>query len=327
MPKGGIFKTHEQFIAELEVKNPNVFKDFEILNVYTGVFDKLVLLGKYGLVSVTPASLLQGSYPTIQSAKDKNEYFKNQAYGVHGDIYDYSKVDYTTAKNKVKIGCNAHGYFLQTPIQHLRGNGCPKCKSELHGKRLREDIIYFIQKSIEKHGYKYDYSLVDYETNNSFVDIICPIHGVFSQKSGNHMRGQGCPMCANVHYDIYSAVKHKNDYLRNFGKVYIIKIYSDTESFYKIGVTTKSIQERFKLLKKYGYKYEVLDYIEDNMYNTVVLEDYLHNTLSKHSYLPDGRFGGYTECYSYVDDVIIEFCYSNLPNRISKIEMEVLNAI
>ncbi len=47
----------------------------------------------------------------------------------------------------------------------------------------------------EKHGDKYDYSLVEFETKRSKVKIICPIHGVFEQMFGDHMKGVGCAKC------------------------------------------------------------------------------------------------------------------------------------
>ena len=45
--------------------------------------------------------------------------------------YDYSKVKYITARNKVCIVCPKHGEFWQTPMKHLQGQGCPKCAQEL----------------------------------------------------------------------------------------------------------------------------------------------------------------------------------------------------
>ncbi len=46
---------------------------------------------------------------------------------VHGSTYDYSKVKYVSARVKVKIKCQIHGIFEQTPNSHLRGAGCPSC--------------------------------------------------------------------------------------------------------------------------------------------------------------------------------------------------------
>ena len=56
----------------------------------------------------------------------------------------------------------------------------------------------FIQKALEKHGDKYDYSLVEYVNNNTKVKIICPIHGTFEQLPRSHLNGSICPFCANA---------------------------------------------------------------------------------------------------------------------------------
>lgn len=53
----------------------------------------------------------------------------------------------------------------------------------------------FIRRATKKHGGKYDYSAVNLKSTAQKVDIICPIHGVFSQKANDHLRGIGCPEC------------------------------------------------------------------------------------------------------------------------------------
>lgn len=54
----------------------------------------------------------------------------------------------------------------------------------------------FIIRSKEIHGDKYDYSKSVYVNNRSKVVILCKIHGIFVQKAGNHMSGQGCKSCS-----------------------------------------------------------------------------------------------------------------------------------
>lgn len=56
-----------------------------------------------------------------------NEIFITEAQNIHGTQYDYSLVNYKSAKNKVQIICKSHGMFLQTPNKHLGGQGCPVC--------------------------------------------------------------------------------------------------------------------------------------------------------------------------------------------------------
>ena len=46
-----------------------------------------------------------------------------------GDLYNYSKVRYISAKTPVEIICKIHGSFWQITNSHLRNRGCPKCSS------------------------------------------------------------------------------------------------------------------------------------------------------------------------------------------------------
>ena len=56
------------------------------------------------------------------------EQFIEKATEIHGDKYDYSKVNYLNAKTKVIIICKKHGEFNMKPDYHIRGNsGCQKC--------------------------------------------------------------------------------------------------------------------------------------------------------------------------------------------------------
>ncbi|WP_335977693.1 hypothetical protein [Gaetbulibacter jejuensis] len=54
--------------------------------------------------------------------------FLARAKEVHGDKYDYSKVDYQTTEKKVIIICKEHGEFLMRPRAHYADKrGCPNC--------------------------------------------------------------------------------------------------------------------------------------------------------------------------------------------------------
>ena len=51
-----------------------------------------------------------------------------QARKLHGDKYDYSKVNYKFTNEDVIIICPIHGEFLKTPNLHLsQGQGCSIC--------------------------------------------------------------------------------------------------------------------------------------------------------------------------------------------------------
>ena len=55
-----------------------------------------------------------------------NDEFIKKAKLIHGDKYDYSKINYISSKLKIEIICPKHGIFLQRASNHLLGNGCKK---------------------------------------------------------------------------------------------------------------------------------------------------------------------------------------------------------
>jgi len=114
---------------------------------------------------------------------------------VHGNRYDYSKVEYLGSQTKIIIICSDHGEFLQIPNSHLNGRGCPKCgriKANQSNSFTTDEIIKSFQ---ERRGDRYDYSKVDYKNDGTKVTIICPDHGEFLQVPNSHKKGVGCPKC------------------------------------------------------------------------------------------------------------------------------------
>lgn len=64
------------------------------------------------------------------------------------------------------------------------------------GLNFTTDI--FINRAKEIHGERYDYSLVDYVNAKTKVEIICPLHGKFTQIPYNHLSGKGCKECGHI---------------------------------------------------------------------------------------------------------------------------------
>jgi hypothetical protein len=125
------------------------------------------------------------------SKKLTTEEFIIKAKCVHGDKYDYSKVEYINNHTKMIIICPEHGEFLQTSEHHLNSFGCKECT--YNKKKLTTDE--FIQKAKLIHSDKYDYSKVNYINNHTKVIIICPVHSDFEQQPTNHLLGKGCSKC------------------------------------------------------------------------------------------------------------------------------------
>ena len=124
--------------------------------------------------------------------KVTTEEFIKKAKEVHGDKYNYSKVEYKGRKKKVCIICPIHGEFWQRADLHLSGTGCPKCSKKY--KYITEE---FIKKAKEVHGDKYDYTKTQYKGGRQKICIICPEHGEFWKLPYEHLNGKGCPKCVN----------------------------------------------------------------------------------------------------------------------------------
>lgn len=121
---------------------------------------------------------------------EKTNCFVSKARLVHGNKYDYSKVEYVNYKTKVCIICPIHGEFWQTPNDHLSKKGCPSC-----GGTKRLTLEEFIAKANDIHNNFYNYSTSAYKNSKTKIEIICPKHGSFFQTPNDHLSGKGCPLC------------------------------------------------------------------------------------------------------------------------------------
>lgn len=120
--------------------------------------------------------------------------FIAHARKIHGNDFDYSLTEYKTSKLKIKIICNIHNIcFEQYPSNHLKGCiGCIHCSNG----GVQFDLKEFKRRSSIIHHNKYDYSLTNYINSQTKLDIICPIHGKFSQLANSHLQGKGCKKCS-----------------------------------------------------------------------------------------------------------------------------------
>jgi len=150
---------------------------------------------------------------------------------IHGDIYDYSQLDYINVNTKIKIQCKDHGLFEQLPTNHLKGQKCPKCSNR---HKITNEL--FIEKAIKIHGNKYDYSEINYINNNTDIKIFCKEHGYFYQMPLNHLTGNQCYRCSNI-------VRTNDDFIHKANIIHK-KIYEYTKTNYitsreKIIITCK----------------------------------------------------------------------------------------
>ena len=119
-----------------------------------------------------------------------------KAKEVHGDRYDYSKVDYVNASTKICIIIKDTGEeFWQQPNNHLSGR---KSLIERHrnaAKQYTMSTEQFVNLAKKRHPIGFDYSVSEYHGSRSPIDIICDTHGRFTTIPMYHLQNDGCPRC------------------------------------------------------------------------------------------------------------------------------------
>lgn len=171
------------------------YSKVEYKNIHTKV---IITCPEHGDFSQSPNNHQKG-HGCIECSGTKQrttKEFIDESKIIHGDTYDYSKVDYSSLRNRVTIVCSIHGEFKQHPSNHLKGHGCEKCSFKLISDVKSFSKKEFIEKSKKIHGDKYNYEKVDYKTMVVDVIIGCKEHGDFTQQPYIHSVGSGCPQCS-----------------------------------------------------------------------------------------------------------------------------------
>ena len=221
-----------------------------------------------------------------------------KANSIHKNKYDYSLLEFNSIRDRVDIICPDHGKFNQLLKDHLQGYGCAKCGLV---KITQTDYIEMCKKV---HNGIYDYSKTIYIKGADKVTIICPYHGEFQQRANGHLAGRGCSKCAKAlcgykkEQFIARAIKNNNS------KFYVLRCSNETEEFYKIGITSTEISNRYHCKATLPYNYEiVIDY--DNEPDVIYdLEKKLLKELSSFNYKPLIYFKGISECFDANENVL-----------------------
>jgi len=301
-------------IKEFIVKAKKTHGDFYDYStaLYQGSKAKLKInCPVHGVFEQTPNDHTQGAGcpGCADNAPLTTARFIEKAQSKHGDQYDYSQVLCVSKKSIVTIWCPEHGEFNQVAGNHLMQAGCPKCSFSKVYQAQTRTTESFIAAARARHGDKYDYSQTIYARSARKVEIICPIHGVFKQVANDHVMGRGCRACA---WEIAREAHRLSWIERANGRpctLYLIRLFRQQESFYKIGVTWQSVEIRYKS-KAFlnGYQYEVLaQHVSTDAVRIYEWEQSILETFSHLRYQPENSFGGETECFSSADEILAVF--------------------
>lgn len=168
-----------------------------------------------------------------------NEEFLARARQVHGEKFDYSRVEYIDAFAPMEIKCVQCDRWFSTSYQGhvLRKRGCSKCTGRISRNGNRPMTTeQFVARAIEVHGQKYSYEQTECMGSKSKVTICCPKHSYFTQAAGDHLSGYGCQKCgAEARKSVRRAEAEKNaaDFFENAISIHGIQKYDYSQAEYK----------------------------------------------------------------------------------------------
>lgn len=131
------------------------------------------------------------------SRKNTQERILIEFIKTHKNKYGYGSFIYNGFHKKGTITCFTHGDFEQSPANHIKGHGCPKCGNNKTTSHTRYSKQEFENEANKVHNGRYGYGLSEYINSIEKICIICPAHGQFWQSPIAHLNGQGCPNCSS----------------------------------------------------------------------------------------------------------------------------------
>lgn len=132
----------------------------------------------------------------------QEEIIKRCKQSKYGKLYNYDKFIYHGMHKLSTFICPKHGEFQARVLNIINNHSCMECKKEVLSHKNSKTNEEYIKQCKIRHGDKYDYSITKYKNIRLKVDIICPLHGKFSQYPNDHLvKGCGCPKCHLSHLE------------------------------------------------------------------------------------------------------------------------------
>ena len=144
---GKRFKSQDVFLKECIAVHGGKY-DYSLVKYVSSVIKVDIICKTHGKFNQIPTNHLQG-YGCNRCGYDRMadklrlgiDSFKLKAIEIHGNFYDYSKCNYTSAHDKIKILCPIHGGFYQTPNDHVEKRaGCPDCKESKGEVKIKNEL-------------------------------------------------------------------------------------------------------------------------------------------------------------------------------------------
>ena len=168
-------------------------------------------------------------YAGWSNVKLTQEQYIAKARAKWGDAYDYSESVYLAGLKPITIRCIKHNHYFTVQAgnhisTHLKSGGCPLCGQESLTEYRRKKHEEALRKAEQKQKvYKprlthkerflkkaramypdYDFSRVEYKDRETYIVVVCPVHGEFKIRPRTLLIGEkgqkphGCWKCNNL---------------------------------------------------------------------------------------------------------------------------------
>ncbi|AHJ87130.1 hypothetical protein BCP8-2_092 [Bacillus phage BCP8-2] len=208
-------------------------------------------------------------------------------------------------KNTDKLICEDNEGYTVTPTLGNIMRGKRPLRFSIYNPYTMDNIRIFLKRSIPTLQVLSD----TYEGSHTKIKYLCTdCNSVRESEWNNLLQGKGCRKCAYLQanedrsgsFNTTLAGRNKDEWMGIDATVYLVKCYDHIESFYKIGITTRTVEDRFANSRSMPYNYKILGELKTNLYNAIHVEHELHNLHRDFKYTPLTSFDGYTECFTNV---------------------------
>ncbi len=195
-----LHKTHEEYLEELKLKNPNAIPMEKYIDSKTPILhyykncghevktSPMVVLRRNG----GGCSLCRGTKISKSQSKT-HEQFVQELLEVNENIEIQS--NYVKSSKKVKCKCKICHNVWDAKANHLlQGHGCPNCAHQILADKLRKTHEQFVNELFAKNPYIEITG--EYITTNKKIDCKCKICNHQWRATPAHLlKGEGCPSC------------------------------------------------------------------------------------------------------------------------------------
>ena len=213
-------KTHEEFMRDFEEKQPENFKNIEIIGEYVNTDTKIkcrCLIDGHEW-EATPANLLSGTgCPKCAGNRKRytTESFKEKLKEVNPNIEILD--EYINSATKIKCRCLIDGYEWEAvPAHLLQGHSCPKCVGvERYTTESFKEKLKEVNPNIEVIG--------EYVNNRNKIKCRCLIDEYeWEARPHDLLKAVGCPKCAGnvkkTHEQFVEEMKEVNPNIEIIGE-------------------------------------------------------------------------------------------------------------